>query len=586
MKYITVFFLLFCGCLLFAQNHDFDWMMGVRYTLLPGETNVGTTHIDFNNLPPNVYREEIDLEFTVCNTSICDESGNLLFFTNCVELFNADNQPMLNSEGFNQYPFHDIYPNGLLLIQGTVGLKPVGVQDTYYLLHQKYDFTELNGEASVFGVGLYYTEIDMQEDSGRGAVTQKGVPLIVDTLANGTVTATKHANGRDWWVLLPEYNSNVYYRTLLGPGSPELLETQTIGVPTISGLSQASFSPDGSKYVRNTLVGGLYEQDYLDIYDFDRCTGLLSNHIRFPYGNGVNSGGGVAISDDNRFVYVSHRNHVYQYDLWSTDIEGSKDTIAVYDGYLDQGFNPTAFFLAQWAPDGRIYLNTVTGTHWLHAINNPRGKGESSNLVQRSLYLPTVNPFSMPNFPNYRLGPLDGSPCDTLGLDNIPVAKFRFEQDTVYYLQVEFTDLSYYEPMEWHWDFGDNTTSQDTSPVHVFPQGGTYEVCLTVSNINGEHNFCRTLDLGTVSSGEEMPSVDINIFPNPCREGVNVIISDYLPKGARVVLYDAVGQRHKEQEVYTGWNTLKLSGLRPGMYFYEVWETGVFLKSGKLIKVE
>ncbi|MBK8966601.1 MAG: hypothetical protein IPM36_07930 [Lewinellaceae bacterium] len=59
----------------------------------------------------------------------------------------------------------------------------------------------------------------------------------------------------------------------------------------------------------------------------------------------------------------------------------------------------------------------------------------------------------MPNFPNYRLGPLDGSPCDTLGLDNLPAAHFRWEfWDTLTPLNVSFTDLSIYEPATWQWD--------------------------------------------------------------------------------------------------------------------------------------
>ena len=152
---------------------------------------------------------------------------------------------------------------------------------------------------------------------------------------------------------------------------------------------------------------------------------------------------------------------------------------------------------------------------------------------------------------------------------------------------MEFIDLSYYEPAGWHWDFGHgNATSQDTSPVHVFPQAGTYEVCLTVSNVNGEHAYCRSLELGTVSSSEEAQEVGITVFPNPCREGVNVIISDYLPKDARVVLFDAVGRQRKVQEVRTGWNTLRLDGFGKGIYFYQIWEGKVLLDGGKLVKVE
>lgn len=35
-------------------------------------------------------------------------------------------------------------------------------------------------------------------------------------------------------------------------------------------------------------------------------------------------------------------------------------------------------------------------------------------VEQHGITLPTYNASSLPNFPNYRLGPLEGSPCDTL----------------------------------------------------------------------------------------------------------------------------------------------------------------------------
>ncbi|MEZ4934789.1 MAG: T9SS type A sorting domain-containing protein [Saprospiraceae bacterium] len=43
-------------------------------------------------------------------------------------------------------------------------------------------------------------------------------------------------------------------------------------------------------------------------------------------------------------------------------------------------------------------------------------------------------------------------------------------------------------------------------------------------------------------------------------------------KDAKVVLYDAIGQRQKVQSVQTGWNTVRLDGLPTGIYFYEIWE--------------
>ncbi|MBK8192316.1 MAG: PKD domain-containing protein [Lewinellaceae bacterium] len=102
------------------------------------------------------------------------------------------------------------------------------------------------------------------------------------------------------------------------------------------------------------------------------------------------------------------------------------------------------------------------------------------------------------HFAHYRLGPVDGSSCDSLGIDNIPWAWWRYKQDTALYGTIYFTDLSAYEPTEWHWDFGDGAFSSDTSPVHGYAAPGTYTVCLTVSNAFGADTLCRTIHIATV----------------------------------------------------------------------------------------
>ena len=423
------------------------------------------------------------------------------------------------------------------------------------------------------------TSVDMEGFNGIGEVITKNEIILSDSLWLGKLTATKHANGRDWWVLYNEWMTNRFYTILVSPNGIDVLGTQTVGSNIIDGLGQAVFSPDGSKFAIVNSEG----PTIIQIYDFDRCSGELSNEIMLHYSHWIASPG-IAISPNSRFLYFSATDTIYQYDLWADDILSSEEVIGVYDGHADPFSN--FFFLAQLGPDGKIYISIPNGSQYLHVIESPNKKGLACNFNQRGINLLNRSGGTLPNNPNYRLGPLDNSPCDTLGLDNLPIAKYRYEQDTMDYLQVEFTDLSYYKPAEWSWDFGDNTTSSETDPVHTFPQGGTYETCLTVSNQYGEHTFCRTLELGTVSTSEEAAKVNINVFPNPCREGVNIIISDYLPRDAQVVLYDAVGQRRKVQKVQTGWNTIRLDGMGAGIYFYEVWETDVLLESGKLVKVE
>jgi PKD repeat protein len=47
---------------------------------------------------------------------------------------------------------------------------------------------------------------------------------------------------------------------------------------------------------------------------------------------------------------------------------------------------------------------------------------------------------------------------------------------------VRFLDQSTGSPTTWKWDFGDNTTSTEQNPTHVFNQTGAYNVALTASN--------------------------------------------------------------------------------------------------------
>jgi PKD repeat protein len=581
MKNLFLICLLLITNRLTSQNHDYYWPLG--YGSFSSDTTFGRTVIDFNQAPPLLYREDRNPNINATVASYCDEFGQMIYYTNGIKILNSNHEVVPNGNNLNTgyYAIDNSY-TGYRVPNSEFFVPKPGHPDSLILLHISIGDDDLVG---ISGKTLHHTTLTLNNDTS-GVVASKNVPLL-EEVSLGSISAVKHANGRDWWVIGATDSKNNYFRLLIAPEGISLIEEFDLepDFPFLYVSSYFAFSPDGSKMIRYYVTNGAY------IYDFDRCNGTFSNPVFVPLPESSH-GGGLSISPNSQFVYVLSPREIYQIDLWAGNIAASKQIVAVWDG-LWYPF-PTFFFLSQLGPDGRVYINTANGTRALHTIQYPNKKGLACEVRQGGMLLPTHNAFTMPHFPNYRLGSLDGSPCDTLGLDNMPIAKFRYEQDTLDYLQVEFTDLSYYEPAEWSWDFGDNTTSQDTSPVHVFPQSGTYEVCLTVSNVNGENTFCRTLSLGTVSSSEEAEQVTITVFPNPCREGVNIILNDYLPRDAKVMLYDAIGQRQKIQSVQTGWNTVRLDGLPTGIYFYEIWEAAspgpasgrVLLDSGKLVKVE
>jgi hypothetical protein len=256
--------------------------------------------------------------------------------------------------------------------------------------------------------------IDMNENNGLGKVIQKSDILVKDTLDWGMLTATRHANGRDWWLLIPKYGVNTYFRFLITPEGVIPQQPQTFGTSAIyAGTGQIIFSPDGSKYI-NVKYGWEFNPLRVAISGFDRCSGLLTSEYLLQQ-SGIQYPLGAAISPNSRFFYLLEDRNLWQYDLFEPDIQGSKVKVAEWDGSVT--YFLTGFFGGQSGPDGRIYLFNGNGNYTINIINHPDEKGVACDVIMTGVNLPNFN-VSIPNFPNYRLGPIDGSNCDTLGIDN------------------------------------------------------------------------------------------------------------------------------------------------------------------------
>lgn len=86
---------------------------------------------------------------------------------------------------------------------------------------------------------------------------------------------------------------------------------------------------------------------------------------------------------------------------------------------------------------------------------------------------------------NITARPVAGAGNVTLS-DTICLAAFSAIPDSLttipfYY---HFKDLSSGNINSWNWDFGDGFSSTESNPSHQFDQAGTYQVCLTVKNLD------------------------------------------------------------------------------------------------------
>ncbi|HRH65704.1 MAG TPA: T9SS type A sorting domain-containing protein [Bacteroidia bacterium] len=405
--YIFLAFILFMPCS-FIQGQGISnlWLMGYDC----GGPGCGGTNIDFFHGSPDTQTVHRDMNFRQTSASISDSSGQLLFYTNGVYIANRNNALMINGDSLNPSDYTDTWRNdGLKISQGDLILPSLYNDSIYFLFHETiFDF-DYQLDHLYQPIELLYTQIDMRLDSGRGAVVFKNIPVIADTLLVGEIAACKHSNGRDWWIICHRFNSDLWYTLLLTPYGLQGPFSQHAGQFIYQGGGgQTVFSPDGTRFIRHQLV---YD---LDVFDFDRCTGLLSNY-RHSTINDTSGGVGVSISPNSELLYVTEDLHVYQYDLNALNLDSSRRTVAIYDGFSDP-FPPfkTTFYLSLLANDNKIYINTGNGTPWLHVINHPDSAGLACDVQQHSFKLPTVNAATMPNYPNFFLGAEGGTVCDSL----------------------------------------------------------------------------------------------------------------------------------------------------------------------------
>ncbi|MFZ4543306.1 MAG: T9SS type A sorting domain-containing protein [Saprospiraceae bacterium] len=419
-RLILAFFLQSSFSFLVAQNatldkkRDYQWPFGYYYYQ-------NGNLMDFNTKPvmikdfPNRMKEG----FNEYNSAICSTSGQLEFSTNGCDVYNKKFQVMKNGDKINP----GVYTEGLFCrnefsVRIRNGSLILPYQNRYLMLHTTYDVNIQDPNARLYVPRLSYSIVDMKKDTGYGEVIVKNKTIIQDTLSAGDIAACRHANGKDWWVIVPQWtwdttdstDNNKYYRllvtqdTILGPWE------QQIGMkPNKRRFNeQVCFSPDGTKYAR------LRSRDGLMLFEFDRLTGLFSKPKVVTLKR-TGYRGGVCFSSDSRYLYALMDSVIYQIDTSVPDPNQAKEVIAVFDGFTLDGLWLSTFDGAYLGPDCKIYIVPQSNNEYLTVINYPNRKGLASGVEQHGLKVPTKIDWSVPNYPHFRLGAIgeEHTPCDS-----------------------------------------------------------------------------------------------------------------------------------------------------------------------------
>jgi len=391
--------------------------------------------IDFKNVSNPVPSYSILRSRGTC-ASICDSAGDLLFYCGSPNVYQWIVQPNFNyTLGYVVNKNHQLMQSGdsiagLLWYQEMV-IVPMPDHDSLFYIFSAGVTSAKNG--------LFYSIVNVRYNNGQGRVIQKNVQLRNDSITDG-ITATRHGNGRDWWVIVrswktvPTKDITAY---LISPSGVVANPTQFIG-PNVSyqGFTRLKFNSDGT-HLYNTAPTGVIER-----YNFNRCTGIFSNRkIYSTQSSPLNGLWDFEVSQNEKQLYVFNiyqgpsqdSAYLIQFNLDSVNFLASAITLASYKlpdqpSALKRGPNNKIYAsIGTTVPDSCYdYLycyGTVNTTNSnLSVINYPDSSGTSCDYQAFSFYLGGHKAYyGLPNNHNYELGAWVGSPCDTLtvGIENL-----------------------------------------------------------------------------------------------------------------------------------------------------------------------
>jgi Secretion system C-terminal sorting domain len=406
--YFSFLLLLISSTILIAQKQDNVWLGGLNE--YPGALQNGNYMIRFDDSMPMVTPTNLNANFESTVTALSDSSGQLLYYTNGCSIYFAQGDTMKNGNWLNPgFIFDRTCPNtGYISPNGALFITKPGNDNFIYLFHMGVDYSADRR----LTYGPFYVTI-ISKYGGTPKVIYKNEILlnvnyagISNSVTYEPFTVVRHGNGRDWWLVIPEYNWNRYRIFLISSTGFFQQPYQDIGKKMrCKRIGSSIFSPDGSKYARQQNCG-------VTVMDFNRCTGKFSNPIWLPRPNETFGGGSVAFSDDGTQILTDGQLCILKADL--------TQTAPVFDTLIaTEDIARTSLHHFQRGPDGKLYFSSLQTVNYMPTLED--GFGTTPIFKREGLALPVNSVRSLPHYPNYRLYDFPNSPCDTLGID-APVA--------------------------------------------------------------------------------------------------------------------------------------------------------------------
>ncbi|NUO01821.1 MAG: hypothetical protein HUU01_14545, partial [Saprospiraceae bacterium] len=154
--YILFTALVLSSSLAGQEKRGYQWIMG-------GNSVGSGVRMNFNSTQVSIFYEQTGIKMEGSNTSMCDEEGNLLFYSNGCVIVNAMGEVMQNGDSINPGIIQNFYCpfGGSPIGQGVVAIPAPESESLYYVFNLDFDFSYLE-DTSFLGVApqrLYYQVI-------------------------------------------------------------------------------------------------------------------------------------------------------------------------------------------------------------------------------------------------------------------------------------------------------------------------------------------------------------------------------------------------------------------------------------------
>jgi hypothetical protein len=562
---------------LFSQKNDYNWILN--------DNGIGFNKAFISKFDtfPNNFEIISNTNFQRNISTLSDSSGKLLVSFNQFEVTRHSQTPILGGDSISNLQSYKPEESWLLFTNAVaIGLNIPLSTNKYLILLADISKSNTTIPSHSFD---QITSCEIIDDMQLGVIVNAKNQIVEDLdLAYTHLQLVKHANGRDYWLFalstwFGQTHSSPYmymHSYLIDSAGVHPNAKQKFDGDFGPRVWQFVASPDGNLLATVSSSGTSFPpfqtRGEVLLFQVDRCNGTVNLTLQYN-ADEVNGQGlyGCAFSPNSRFLYFSTSVRIWQQDLAALPtIEIDTIVKLNYDPNIPSTWNLHGFNRHQrLGPDGRIYISQYNS---LGIIERPNEKGVACTFRPKAipLNLGEQTYYVLPHYPEYRLGPIDGSACDTLGIDNCVLGNFHwYSADSN--LTVDFIDNSTYGPQSWNWSFGDGTMMvSDTNPVHTFPAAGIYQVCMMVSNDCRTDTICQNVEVFGISPVVEFPNYknfSLTLGPNPAN--AYVAYQYALPtESGEMSISDMMGRLIEEisLNVESGMGQINLQQYKAGVY--------------------